>query len=291
MSIRLALLVLLGTVLVGCGDTDIQYPEPYATEIKALEAELTSLNAELKPLATPILQPGTDLSVWLASKIITDEFDRFNSRPASQRTARFRSDRISGRFAEDNWDCGWFGRGGWYVAPRDPRGHWVNAQVRRISYSWNDATGLRFRIPVFANAGTKVKYHFDPCLGGGVGWNGAGIGDARGTIVGSFQIIQASKDSVRLRLSIENNPRLNIRLIIAGLPIPVFAFFRTDAIDLAGPLFDTSLSPIVAERGEIELPDGSSSKTVPYEIVVSGTQVELTEGGYEVEFDVALEVE
>ncbi|WP_133239219.1 hypothetical protein [Microvirga sp. KLBC 81] len=276
-----------GILISGCSTTNlpISYPEPYATQIREIQAQNARLATNLDSKTLDIRRPGVDLQAWVSSRVVARLLDDFNAIPSSHRRVKFTSYAASGRYAGDEGDCGIFGRASWYVAPRGGSGHDFTLNIGKASYAWQDNQGFAINLPVWASARSNLHYHVDPCIGGGFGWDGeAAAVSSTITLNGVMSLTEVTQGQYSLSLKLTGPRSILLLLAVRGLPIP-FVPIVVDAPHFAEPLFLAKLSPLFSETGSISIP---GQKPVKYKLNVTTRQVSNIDEGFEARFDVVV---
>jgi hypothetical protein len=250
--------------------------------LKKLQAEIATLDADVDAKSAEIVRPGVDAAAWLDKWAIEFVLGEIN---ATDRKFRFRSTRSSGRIAGDDWDCGWFGDGGWYIEPRGGGAARAGMNLGRFGYGWDAGHGERFSVDAALAAEVDVRYHFDPCIGGGFGWNGfvAGVTLPPPTLKGLIGVSTDASGKYAIDISGTSPKKIGVLMVAAGSPVPFF-YWRFDS-GVVGTLGQLDLSSIVDGEGTLEIPQPNGTPLEKkYQLTMGAAKAKIRKSGYDAEF-------
>lgn len=260
-----------------------------------LRAEIAALQGEVKVLESAIVETTPDagaqtqgMHTRVAYRPVLAWADRFNARPAAERTIRFRQTARHGRLKKDDWDCGWFGDGGWYVELNSGTATRGDVLIQRFELVPGQ-NQLTARVPLAIDLETRIHWHFDPCVGGGFGGNiFVDIPTERVNAVArvSFKPVKDGKLPYSIDLTSPNNISVTARFHIGAigtLGVP----FRID--NIARHLSDGEIGLVFENNGEFgPLPNG---QVVRYKLVTSNPSFQTDQVGLRFGTDIATTID
>lgn len=254
-------------------------------EIQALETRVDGARQRIVNETGDIGSSEAGMDMRMRYRPVAAWVDAFNARPAAERTLTYRQT-SNGKIAKDDWDCGIFGSGGWYVEFNSSTATDVDLRVDQIALETVD-NRLALAVPLDFKLRSKLHGHFDPCVGGGKGWRPRFGADKDWTTRFALEFSPIHDGKLPYVLKLESPNKLWVTVDvhlgdIGTLGIPI------TATDLVRTLAAGEISLLADQGGAIgPLPDGS---TRTYRITTSNPQFRTTPGGIVLSTDIATEI-
>ena len=250
--------------------------------LQQLKAEIAALDADVTAKSADIVRHNVDAAVWLDKWALEFALAEIN---ATNRKFHFGSTRVSGKIASDDWDCGIFGDGGWYIEPRGNGAADAWMELGRFGYGWDAGNGERFAVDAGLAAKVDLRYHFDPCIGGGFGWAGvaAGVTVPPPTLKGLIGISTDTSAKFAIDISGTSPKKIGVLMVVVGLPIPVW-YWRFDS-GVVGTLGKLDLSSVWEDEGTLEIPQPNGTPLErKYKLSMGAANARIRKTGYDAEF-------
>ena len=157
-----------GIYLEGSIDSD-NYTPPVAPSISEREFNneidrLTKLLSDRKDAA----EFKHNLTIHIGKSLVDKSLDKFNKLNDDQRSISVVSSNVKGSLFEEKWRDNILGDGGLFVKLDGANAISANVKLLPLALSWSPSE-ITYQVSATVNATAKIKVHFDPLVGGGIG--------------------------------------------------------------------------------------------------------------------------
>jgi hypothetical protein len=255
------------------------------SEISEISGRVEQAQARVEAQTPNIGSSVQGLETKISYAPITKWTQTFNARPAPERTVTFQQT-SNAKVAKDDWDCGLFGSGGYYVEFDTSTSTRANLEIRSLTLQ-AAAGAITLTAPMAFEIKTKMHGHLDPCVGGGKGWRPrAETQKAWDTVLGlQFGSVVDGKVPYSLRLISPGELSITLQIdlgSIGTLGHPV------KATGLARELMKGEFTLLFEREGTFgPLPDGQTRR---YHLKTSNPTFSADGGGLSLGADVTAEI-
>jgi len=279
---RLVLVTASTLALAGCASTG-----GLEGEIRAAEARIAALEAQIDADTAPIAQTTTGLRAHVSYAPLTRWADGFNARPADERTIRFQQTGHTGYLLRVSHRCSLGNTRAGQEAQFSNHNVTRAAVVVRQLATEAQPDGLILRAPLEVTGETTVSARYrPPCLN----WNGfppVGIrAETRPNAAFQLRLRQLAGDELDYTVDLVSPQTINLEL---ATDVGPFTVRMTMPIkDVAARLAEGKLPLFFDTDGSVSLPDG---QTLGYRLATQGPQVSTQPTGIEVQTDFVVEID
>ena len=280
-SLLIASLTLSLTACASTQETTLRH------DIELIEGRIAKVEQSIEEKVGSIASDTNGIRTRVRFRPLVAWTEAYNARPGVEKTISFRQTGRNGRLAGDDYNCGLFGSGGWYVELNSSDATRADLLVNSFALYYGQ-NQLTLGAPLRLDAETRVHWHIDPCIGGGFGGNVYGDGDASGRAFFRLELLPMVGDELRYRVRLVDPSHINVRVRahIGQLGTKEFTF---DMGGMAHLLTEGTLTLLVDQGGQIgPLPNGL---TFTYRVKTSNPAVGIDELGFHASSNLELEID